>query len=54
MAETPAFIAGLETAIVATFKLIGSAVRHPNTAQTMTIENGHVEVVPDDRGGSLT
>ncbi len=42
----------LPTWVVAPIKLVTSAVRHPNTAQTMTIADGHVEVVPDERGGS--
>ena len=46
------FIEGLTTTIAAALKLIGSAIRHPNTAQTMTISDGHVEVRPDERGGS--
>lgn len=40
--------------IVAVGKLIGSAVRHPNTAQTMTISDDHVEVEPDEHGGSAS
>ncbi len=42
----------LPLSIVAVGKLIGSAVRHPNTAQTMTISQDHVEVVLDEHGGS--
>jgi hypothetical protein len=35
--------------VIAPIKLVASAVRHPNTAQTMTITDGHVEVAPDER-----
>jgi hypothetical protein len=41
----------LPTWVLAPIKLVTSAVRHPNTAQTMTISDGHVEVVPDERVG---
>jgi hypothetical protein len=42
----------LPTWVVAPVKLVASAVRHPNTAQTMIITDDHVQVVPDERGGS--
>ena len=42
------------TWVVAPVKLVLSALRHPNTAQTMTIRDGHVEVAPDDRGSAAT
>jgi hypothetical protein len=44
----------LPLSIVAVGKLIGSAVRHPNTAQTMTISDHDVEVEPDGQGGSAS
>jgi hypothetical protein len=42
-------MASLPTWVVAPVKLVASAVRHPNTAQTMIIRDGHVEVIPDER-----